>query len=225
MNLPSFSIKNYQFTITLFVFFLVMGINAYISMPRMEDPIVDFPSFNVVAVYPGASPEDVESQVVDPIEEALNELDDVEDLTSEIQDGVGITRVEFEFGVDSDEKFDEVRSKVAEIRDDLPGNLYDLDITKNSTTTVSIYQLALVSNSASYETLNNEAERVKKTIEKVSGVRKVEILDCPEQELRIALDPIKMKEMNVSVDDVERAIQSNNANIPGGALKVSSKLF
>ena len=202
-----------------------MGINAYLAMPRMEDPIVDFPSFNVVAVYPGASPEDVESQVVDPIEEALNELDDVEDIIAEILDGVGIIRVEFEFGVDADEKFDDVQSKVAEVRGDLPESLYDLDVTKNSTSTVSIYQLALVSNTASYKTLDAEGERVKKTIEKVSGVRKAEVLAVPEQELRIALDPTKMKEMNISIDDVERAIQSNNANIPGGAVKVSNKLF
>ena len=225
MNIPSFSIKNYQFTITLFTFFFILGVNAYLTMPRMEDPIVDFPSFNVIAVYPGANPKDIESQVVDPIEEALNELDDIDLLVTDIKDGVSITRIEFEFGVDADDKFDEVQTKVTEIKEELPDNLYDLDVLKLTTSTVAIYQLALVSNTASYAILKDQAEGLKKIIEKVSGVRKVEILASPEQELRIALNPIKMKEMNISIDDVERAIQSNNANIPGGAVKVSNKLF
>ena len=73
--------------------------------------------------------------------------------------------------------------------------------------------------------MKTEAERAKKMIERVSGVRKVEIEAYPEQEVRIALNPVKMTEMGITLDDVERFIQSNNANIPGGAVKVSNKLF
>ncbi len=225
MNIPKFSINNFQLTLTAFVVFLALGISAFLTMPQREDPSLKIANIFVVAVYPGASPADIESQVVDPIEEAINELDDIKEMETTIRDGVAITEVEFTFGVDPDEKFDDVQRKVNGIRSELPDDLYELNFTKASTNTVTIMQLALTSEKASYQTLKREAEKVKRTIEKVGGVRKVEIEAYPEQEVRIALDPVKMKQMNVSLDRIEQAIQSNNANIPGGAVKVSNKLF
>lgn len=225
MNIPKFSISNYQFTLTAFIFLFVAGLSSFLSMPQREDPALDIASIIVVSVYPGANPQDIESQVVDVLEESVNELDDIKELSSVIRDGVAVTEVEFTFGVDVDEKFDEVQRQINEVRNELPDGLYDVDVRKISTNTVSILQLALVSEKASYHLLKEEAERVKKVIEKVNGVKKVEIDAYPEMEVRVALNPVKMTEMNISIDDIESAIQSNNANIPGGAIKVSNKHF
>lgn len=225
MNLPKLSIQNYQFTLIVFVFLVAMGIASFLSMPQREDPALDIANILVVAVYPGANPEDIESQVVDPIEEAINELDDIKEMETTIRDGVSITEVEFIFGVDSDEKYDEVQRQVNGIRNELPSDLYQLNVNKVSTNTVAIFHLALVTDQADYGLLKTEAERMKKMVERVSGVRKVEIEAYPEQEVRIALSPVKMTEMGVSLEDVERSIRSNNANIPDGAVKVSNKLF
>jgi multidrug efflux pump subunit AcrB len=225
MNIPKLSIHNYQFTLTAFVFLVTMGLASFLSMPQREDPALDIANIIVVAVYPGANPEDIETQVVDPIEEAIHELDDIKEMQTTIRDGVSITEVEFIFGVDSDEKYDEVQRQVNGIRNELPANLYQLDVTKVSTNTVAIFQLALVSENADYGLLKSEAERVKKMIERVEGVRKVEIEAYPEKEVRIALDPVKMTERGIALGDVENAVRSNNANIPGGAVKVSNKLF
>ncbi len=225
MNIPKFAIDNYQFTITAFVFLLVLGLSSYFGMPRSEDPIMDFPGVTVIAIYPGATPKDIESQVAEPIEEGINELDDVSEIVTEISDGVAVVRVEFTYGIDPDDKFDEVQAKVTGLRKDLPEDLYSIEIQKQSTSTVAIFQLALVSPTASYAQLEAEAERLQKIVEKVEGVRKMDIEAFPDQEVRIALNPIKMKQMNISIDDIERAFQSNNANIPGGAIKISQKLF
>ncbi|MEM7104855.1 MAG: efflux RND transporter permease subunit [Bacteroidota bacterium] len=225
MNIPELSIKNYQFTILVFVCLFVLGIGTFISMPRSEDPKLDIPIINVIAVYPGASPEDIESQVVDPIEEALNELDDIEELVTVVTDGVAKTELEFTYGFDADDKYEEVQAQLNSIKKDLPPDLFLLEANKVSTSTVAIFQLALVSETASYHELEEEGEKVKDVIEKVSGVKKVELIAFPEREVRIALDPVKMTEMNISLDDIENAVRSNNANIPGGAIKVSNKLF
>ena len=80
MNIPQFSIKNYQFTLTAFAFFLIMGLASFWSMPQREDPALDIPNIVVIAVYPGANPQDVESQVVDILEGAINELDDLKEI-------------------------------------------------------------------------------------------------------------------------------------------------
>jgi len=225
MNIPSFSIKNYQFTLTVFAFLLFMGITSFLNMPRREDPALDIPNILVIAVYPGANPTDVESQVVDVIEESINELDDLKEVETTIRDGVAITQIEFNFGIDTDDKFDEVQRQVNQVRSELPEGIFQLDVKQFSTNTVTIMQLGLVSETASYATLKAEAEDAKKIIEQVNGVRRVDIEAYPEQEVRVALNPIKMEQLGITLSAVEQAIQSNNANIPGGAVKVSNKLF
>lgn len=225
MNIPKFSIDNYQFTITAFVFLVFMGISSFLTMPQSEDPIMDFPGVTVIAIYPGATPKDIESAVAEPIEEAINELDDVKEIVTTVSDGLVFIMTEFTYGVDPDDKFEEVQAKINGIQNDLPDDIYQIDIKKQTTSTVAIYQLALVSNTASYALLESEAERLQKIVEKINGVRKMEIDAFPDQEVRIALNPVKMGQMNISIDDIERAFQSNNANIPGGAIKISQKLF
>lgn len=225
MNIPKFSIDNYQLTLTIFVMLAFMGLASFLNMPQREDPALDVPNNLVIAVYPGASPEDIESQVVDPIEDAINELDDIKEVQTNIRDGVAVTEVEFNFGTDSDEKYDELQRQLNQVRAELPQDLYSLEARQITTNTVNILQIALVSDEAPYSMLKAEAEKIKDLIEDVNGVKKVEIEAYPEQQVRIALDPVKMTEMNVSLDNIEQAIQSNNANIPGGAIKVSNKLF
>ncbi len=225
MNLPKLSIDNYQFTLTAFVLLTVLGIASFLTMPQREDPALKIANMLVVAVYPGASPEDIESQVVDPLEESIHELDDLKEVQTTIRDGVAVVEVEFTFGVDPDEKFDEVQRQVNQVRGELPADLYQLEVRKISTSTVAIFQIGMVSGQAEYSLMKAEAERVKDLIEDVPGVRKVEIDAYPEQEVRVALEPVKMSQMNIALDDVEAAIRSSNANIPGGAIKVSNKLF
>lgn len=225
MNIPQLSIRNYQFTIIAFFFLLVLGLTSFFNMPRREDPALDLPNIIVTAVYPGANPKDIESQVVEVLEESINELEDLKEVETTIRDGVAIIAIEFNFGVDADDKFDEVQRQVNQSRAEMPEGLFQLEARQISTNTVNIMQVALASETASYELLKAEAERVKEAMEEVEGVRKVEIEAYPEQQLRIALDPSKMQEMGIGLEAIQQAVQSNNANIPGGAIKVAGKLF
>lgn len=225
MNIPEFSIRNYQLTLTLFALLLLAGLASFADMPRQEDPVLDIPNTIVIAVYPGANPRDIESQVTDPIEEAIKELDDLKELRTVIRDGTAVTEVEFEFGVDADDKYDEIQRQLNQLGDELPSDLYSLEARQINTNTVNIFQIALVSDEANYHQLFQEAERIKNQVENVGGVRKVEIEAYPEEEVRLALDPVKMTQANLSIEDIERAVAGTNANIPGGAVKVANKLF
>jgi multidrug efflux pump subunit AcrB len=225
MNIPAFAIKNYQFTLIAFVFLLVAGLTAFLSMPRQEDPRLDIPNTLVIAVYPGASPQDIERQVVDPIEEAIKELDDLKELRTTIRDGAAITEVEFDFGTDADDKYDEIQRQLNQLSDELPPDLYSLEARQINTNTVNIFQIALISETASYRRLQRAAESVKNVLEGVNGVRKIEVEAYPEEEVRIAIDPVKLMHANLSLTDVEQAVAASNANIPGGAIKVANKLF
>jgi multidrug efflux pump subunit AcrB len=77
MKLSDLAIKNYQFTIVVFLLLTLFGLMAYFTMPQTENPSIVIPGASIVAVYPGASPEDLEQLIAQPIEESLNELDDL----------------------------------------------------------------------------------------------------------------------------------------------------
>ncbi|MBN2524145.1 MAG: efflux RND transporter permease subunit [Bacteroidales bacterium] len=225
MRLSKIAIDYYQFTLIVFAILLFAGIQAFISMPKTENPEIVIPGVSVLVVYPGANPVDMEELVALPIEEAVNELDEIKRINTTVFDGIASVSVEFDFQADADKKYEEVVQKVNSIRNKLPEEIIDLQVTQWSTSDVAMLQLALISENASYRELEYQAEILKKEVERVNGVKKVEIVACPEQEVRISLDFEKMAGMNISVDDVAGAILSNNANIPGGTMKLGDKVF
>ncbi len=222
--LTRFSIKNYQLTIAVFVMIALLGYNSFRNMPRSEDPPISYAYFYAVAIYLGASPADMEQLVVEPLEEAINELDDIDHLTSSMNDGVAMVGVEFS-NVDIDKKYDEVLRQVNNVKGSLPSDLYSLDVYRWSTTNVNILQYALISENAPYSELEEQAKRLKKTIEKTSSIKKVEVTAYPQQEVRIEVDLQKLAQKGIAVNTLLAAIQSNNANIPGGELNMGRHKF
>jgi multidrug efflux pump subunit AcrB len=225
MKLIRLSIDNYQFTLVVFLVLLAVSIVSYFQMPRMENPTVYISGGSVIVIYPGASPKDMEQLIAIPVEEAINELDDIRKITSNLRDGVSVTSVEFEHGTDAQEKYNEMVSKLNSVMADLPDDLLRVEIIQWTSSDVNILQLALVSEESSFARLESEAEKLKSHFEKLRGVKKVLIHAVPSQELRVALDMEKMAQMNISLEQIMRAIQSANANIPGGLINISGKSF
>ena len=225
MKLPCFAIGNYQFTLMVFILLMAYGINAYFQMPRTEDPEIVVPGGSVIAIYPGANPVDMEELVASPLEDAINEIDDIKKINTGLRDGIAVISVEFEFNADADEKYDELLQKVNSTKSELPGNLLSLETMQWTTSDVNIMQIALVSEDAEFAYMEEEAEKLKKDINKIRGIKRVEIVAVPEQEIRVSLDLEKMAAQNISIDQVARTIQSNNANIPGGNVVVGERSF
>ncbi|MDX2247508.1 MAG: efflux RND transporter permease subunit [Bacteroidia bacterium] len=225
MRLPKIAIDNYAFVLVLVFLALCMGTLSFLNMPRSEDPALNFPLYTIVAVYPGADPKDIEELVVDPIEEKLNELDDLTEIRTSIKDGVAVIRIEGEFGVNTDDQFDEVRASVNTVRDQLPKELNRLEINQISPLDVKILQMAIVSEGAPYREMIKWAERLEDQLEGVKGVRNAEKEGYPEEEIRIALDLEKIARLGIPLNQVTGIIQGNNANIPGGDLDAGGQKF
>ncbi|MGC9342786.1 MAG: efflux RND transporter permease subunit, partial [Bacteroidales bacterium] len=225
MKLPKLAIDNYPFTLVVFIMLLVMGTVSVINMPRTEDPPMDIPGASVIIIYPGGNPIDLEELIANPIEESLNELDDIKVMNSWIRDGIVSISIEFNFETNAQDKFDEVVRQVNSVRSDLPEDIYDLQVLQWSSTDVVMLQMALVSESAGLPRMNDRAEELKEEIEKLQGVRRVEIFASPSEEIRISMDLEKMSAMKISPQDIANAIQSSNANIPGGEIRLGMKSF
>ncbi len=225
MRIAEFSVKNYQFTLIIFALVLAMGLNSLINMPRGEDPETDQPSFSIVVVYPGTSPEDMEKLVVDPMEKRINELDDIKRLTTSINDGLAVFRVDYKHESDKDEKYQEIIRETDALRKELPQDIYSITIQRFSSTDVNILQLALISETASYRELQDKVETLEERLEKIKSLKKIESFGFPEQEVKVELNLEKMAQNRIPVNAVLGALQSENVNIPGGRIQVNTRNF
>lgn len=104
MRITSFSVKNHQFTVIIFIMIMAIGISSLMKMPKAEDPAMRATFNNIIVVYPGTSPEDMEELVVDPIEEKLASLGEIKKIVSHAANGVASVVVEFDFKADEKEK-------------------------------------------------------------------------------------------------------------------------
>jgi len=225
MKLPKLAIENHQFTLIMMALLGLFGLSSFLNMPRSEDPQFTLPITGVVVVYPGADPTDLEKLVADPIEEAINEIEDIKKFDTTIEDGLVVMQVEFYVDVDPDEKEDEVNDKLNGIRGELPDGIVLIDVLQFSPSNVNILQVALQSETAGYRDLDKQAEVLKKKLERIPGIKKVETWAFPETEVRISLDMEKMAALNIPLQQVAGAIQSENANIPGGNIDIGGKKY
>jgi multidrug efflux pump subunit AcrB len=221
----AFCVERWQFTLVMFGLLAAVGVNSLTNIPRSEDPEFHIPIPTVVAVYPGADPVDIERLVVDPIEDAINELDEIKRIDSRSLDGVGVIRVEFQWSTDPDKKYDEVVREVNRIRAQLPADLASLEVRKAGAGLVNIVQLALVSEDASYRQLKDLAEDLRDSIETVPGVRRGEVWAIPEPEVRVAIDLERMGRAGVTLGQIEAAVRGQNATVPGGAVDVGLRKY
>ncbi|MDP1671410.1 MAG: efflux RND transporter permease subunit, partial [Alphaproteobacteria bacterium] len=189
MSVTAFSVRHWQFTLVVFGLLAALGFNAFNNIPRAEDPNFPFPGFTILAVLPGADPADVEKLLVDPIEDALNTLDDVNTISSIAMDGVANIFVEFDWGVsEPQKKYDDVLREIDALRPSLPQGLRRLEVNKNDIALTNIVQIALISETAPYRELDDISDALKDRIERVSGVWETEVWGVPKSEVRVALD-------------------------------------
>ena len=168
---------------------------------------------------------EVEKLITDKIEDAFNELDDVNEIKSTTNAGVSIVNVQFDWALpDMDRKYDEIIREMNRLRPDLPAAVDSVTIRKGQPGLTNIVQFALVGD-VSYRELTDRARDLKDLLEGVDGVRQVEVWGAPEPEVRVALDLARMSRLGVSIDQVTRAIQGENAEIPGGAVQAGGMRF
>ena len=225
MKLIDYFVRNAQLTIVLLVALLAAGVQAFVTIPRAEDPLIDFPGFTVVAVYPGAGPNDVEQQVVNPIEKRLKELSDVKTIKTQVTDGLAVIFIEFNTGSVPREKKDDVLREVNQLRATLPAELALLDVVSNNTGDVNILQYALVSPTAPYATLDARSRALKDRLAAVPGIRKVQRVGAPLREVQVSLDLGRLSALHLPLPAVLGALSSESANVPGGTVNVGTKQF
>lgn len=225
MNIPKFFIKHWQFTICIFLLVIFWGVKSFMEMAKTEDPLFPVPTYQVLAIYPGASPEDIEQLVAKPLESVIGSLEDIDKIETTMNNGIAVMVVHFLQDADVDKKYDEVIREVNNLRDDLPDGVSDVNVIQGSTSNVNIVQYALVAPDKSYREIQQFADKVKSAIESAKGVSEAKINAMPLQEIHVKPDIHKMASFNITLSQLSNAIQSEATRIPGGSLDMGSNSY
>ena len=221
----AFSVRHWQFTSVVFLLLAALGAYAFLAIPRQEDPTFPIPLTTIIVVYPGADPQDVERLAIDPIEDAIAELEDVQEIRSTSESGLGVIRVQFEWTTDADDKYDEVVREVNALRGELPADLQSITFRKANPGLVNIVQAALVAPDLDALALKRLTDDLEESLETVPGVRRAESWALPTPEVRVALDLPRMAALGIDVATVDSAVSGEGRSIPGGAVDVGERRY
>lgn len=226
MKITNFSVKNYQFTMVIFMLVAVVGVLTLFTMPRSEDPTTHQPQYLITVIYPGTSPKDMEEQVVKPIENKIYGLENIDKILTTVEDGVAAIQPKFKYGVDVDNKYQEISTEINALKNSgLPKDIYLIKTEKISSSDVKVLQVALVSNNAASKTLRDQADILKTKLEKITNLKDVKYFGMPEQEIRIDMQLDKLAQLKIPLNVVVGSLQSEAADVPGGSINLDSKVF
>jgi len=225
MKLPNLAIQNSQFTLTVALLLVLVGIVSYLNMPRSEDPQFDVAVTLVEVVYPGASPLDIETLVVKPLEQEIAEIENIKKIEAKINNGSVRITIDFLYGTDAEAAYNKVKQAVSSVKPSLPQGIDKLLVLKATPSGVAIMQLALWSKPTNYKTMELEAKLLERQLESLSGVRKVNIWGYPEQIVAVDVNVSKLKHYGISLNKVTQLLKSTAKNITPGFVDASIKRF
>ncbi|MBN1946827.1 MAG: efflux RND transporter permease subunit [Bradymonadales bacterium] len=217
MTITNWAIDHRVSAFVLILILLVAGVGAYQALPREAAPDITIPYVMVTTPYIGASPNDVETLVTEPIESELEKLKDVDEIRSTSADGFSLVVIEFQTGVNIDDALQKVRERVDAAVPDLPADALAPTITEISTTDWPILTVN-ISGSVGLVALRNAAEQLQERLERIPGVLEVRLVGGIEREIRVEADPDLLEFYSVSMRDLIVAIQSQNLNMPAGTM-------
>jgi HAE1 family hydrophobic/amphiphilic exporter-1 len=217
MIISDFAIKRPLITVVAMVAMVIFGLFALFKLKTDEFPDVNPPFLTVGIVYPGASPDVVESEVLKPVEEQIGSISGVKRIMGKAYDGYSMIMIEFFFDKDLNVASQEVRDAISTIRSDLPTEMKEPIVQKFNDTDRPIISLAISSTVLSPPELTRLADpAITRELRALPGVADVQIFGKVERELTVEVDPHKLQAANISVAEVVQALQLQNLAAPVG---------
>ena len=223
-RLTNFALNHRTSTMMLLAIIAIMGVISYRSVPKEASPEITIPIIAVNTIYPGVSPKDMETLVARPLEEELNGIADIKELTSTSVEGYTSIIAEFENGMDMDDALQKVREKVDLAKPELPADAEEPSVMEFNLSEFPIMQVN-ISGPYGLERLKEVAEDVQDRIEQLPSVLSVNLSGGLQREVKVDVDLAMLKYYGLAFDDVVSAIRSENVNIPGGVVDVGNQEY
>ena len=220
MFISDFAIKRPIVTIVSMVALVVFGLFSLWQLQTDEFPDIAQPIVNVAIVYPGASPDVVEREVLDRVEEAISGISGVDRINGTAQDGFANITVMFVFEKDIQQASQDIRDKISSIRSDLPVEMKEPVLSRFDPQDLPVVQLSLNSTVLTSPELTRIADPgITRELRGLTGVAEASVVGGVQRELTVEIRPDAMKQANVSIGQLIAALQQQNLAVPVGAVK------
>jgi multidrug efflux pump len=220
----NFALRHRTSILMLIALTAILGMVSYMSVPKEASPEVTIPLISVSVVYPGVAPRDMETLVARPLEEELNAIADIKELTSTSVEGYTNVLAEFDNRMDMETALQKVREKVDLAKPKLPADAEEPAITEFNLSEFPIMQVN-VSGPYGLERLKDVAEELQERLEQIPSVLSVNLSGGLEREVRVDVDLPMLKFYGLDFNDVVDAIRNENVTIPGGVVDVGTQEY
>jgi len=196
----------------------VLGILAWTRLPAELNPRVDIPTLTITTIYPGAGPQEIESLITRPLEEAVGAVNNVQNIYSSSQDSVSVISMDFNIGTNLDHAFSSVKEKVESARALLPKGASAPIVARLDINSQPVLYVGLSAGIASRQLRRIVDLRIKSQISRIPGVAAVDVLGGEKREIHIAVSKTRLLQCGLTIEDVINSIKAANHNIPAGSL-------
>src|SRR5216110_3610064 len=216
--LAELCVKRPVFATVLILSLTVIGVFSFTRLGVDRFPKIDFPTITVTTVQPGAAPEQIETEITDKIEEAVNTISGIDDLRSISSEGISQVIISFLLDKNIDVAAQEVRDKVNGVLPLLPKTIDQPRVDRLDPDAAPVLSLALSANKPVRDITEYADKVLRRQLESVNGVGQVLILGGRQRQINVWLDADRIRGYNLTVTDVSRALQAQNIEIPGGRM-------
>lgn len=209
----------------IFVALVILGLFSLSKLPIDQMPEMDPPYVTVMTTYAGANASELETNVTKLIENSLNSVDGLKNLTSTSKDNISVVTMEFEWGANLDEVMNDIRSYIDLVYDNLPDGVSRPTILKLNSSAMPILQYGFTA-SESYSGLDRILEdNVTNVLKRIDGIGNLSISGAPERYIYVDLDPKQLDAYHLSLEAVGQAISANNLDLASGTVKMGKEQY
>ncbi len=224
MKITDLAINNRTAIVVLTLALTIGGLVSYVALPKESQPQIEFATIVVTTIYPGASPDDVESIITQEVEREVSTINGLDKLTSTSTEGVSTVIAEFFPDKDIDQANQDVREAVDVAKTEFPSDVEEPIVSEIDFADFPVVTVNLLTD-GSLTALRETAEDLQDEIEGVPGVSEVDLLGGLEREVQINVDLAALQGYNLSINDLVDAVRTENTNIPGGSIDVGPENY
>lgn len=219
MNISGISVKRPTLVVVIFSIFVLLGLVGYNALTYELLPKITAPVISITTIYPGAGPNEVETSVTKKIEDAISDLENLDNLKSISQEGASVVVATLNYGTDADLALQDAQRKINAIKSDLPEATKDPSLGKFSLDEQPIMRLGASSDMDEREFTELIDKTIKPELSRIDGVAKIEINGGENREIQVNVKNDKLKFYNISILQVTNAIAKANLNFPTGNIQ------
>jgi HAE1 family hydrophobic/amphiphilic exporter-1 len=209
----------------IFLAIVVFGIYSLVRLPIDIYPEIEYPAITVFTTYVGASASDIETNISEPVEDALNTIDNLKEISSVSRDNISVVMLEFEYETDLNEAANDIRDAIALIEDVLPEDADKPNIFKFSSNMLPIGVYAVTADN-SYQGIEKILEqKIVNPLNRIEGIGSISIIGAPTRQVKIEINPRKLEAYHMTVEQIGNVLRAENLNMPSGNIKMGQMSY